>query len=90
MNVADVIADLLDDFESLGKVEQVEVLRDRIITRMACRAAVKAGAQLHLDEMRALIRDIANARLGFTCPHGRPTMVLMTRDQLDKQFKRVV
>lgn len=90
MNVAGVIADLLDDFEALGKVEQVEVLRDRIITRMACRAAVKAGAQLHIDEMRALIRDIANARLGFTCPHGRPTMVLMTRDQLDKQFKRVV
>jgi DNA mismatch repair protein MutL len=90
INVAAVIADLLDDFEALGKVEQVEVLRDRIITRMACRAAVKAGQQLHLDEMRALIRDIANARLGFTCPHGRPTMVLMTRDALDKQFKRKV
>jgi len=90
INVAVVIADLLDDFEALEKVEQVEVLRDRIITRMACRAAVKAGQQLHLDEMRALIRDIANARLGFTCPHGRPTMVLMTRDALDKQFKRKV
>lgn len=90
MNVAGVLADLLDDFESLGKVEQVEVLRDRIITRMACRAAVKSGDMLHVDEMRALIRDITNARLGFTCPHGRPTMVLMTRDQLDKQFKRKV
>lgn len=90
INVAAVIADLLDDFEALGRVEQVDVLRDRIITRMACRAAVKAGQQLHPDEMRALIRDIANARLGFTCPHGRPTMVLMTRDALDKQFKRVV
>jgi len=90
MNVAAVVADLLDDFESLGKIEEVDVLRDRIITRMACRAAVKAGAILHIDEMRALIRDIANARLGFTCPHGRPTMVLMTRDQLDKQFKRKV
>lgn len=88
MNVAGVLGDLLDDFESLGKVEQVEVLRDRIITRMACRAAVKSGDILHLDEMRALLRDIANARLGFTCPHGRPTMVLMTRDQLDRQFKR--
>ena len=90
MNVAGVLVDLLDDFESLGKVEQVEVLRDRIITRMACRAAVKSGDILHIDEMRALIRDIASARLGFTCPHGRPTMVLMTRDQLDKQFKRKV
>lgn len=90
LDAANVVADLLDDFETLGKVEQVEILRDRIITRMACRAAVKAGQILHHEEMRALIRDIANARLGFTCPHGRPTMILLTRDQLDKQFKRKV
>jgi DNA mismatch repair protein MutL len=88
LDAASVVADLLDDFESLGKVEQIDVLRDRIITRMACRAAIKAGQNLHVEEMRALIRDIANARLGFTCPHGRPTMVLLTRDQLDRQFKR--
>lgn len=88
LDAASVVADLLDDFESLGKIEQIDVLRDRIITRMACRAAIKAGASMHLEEMRALIRDIANARLGFTCPHGRPTMILLTRDQLDRQFKR--
>ncbi len=88
MNPSAVVADLLDDFEALGKVEQVEVLRDRIITRMACRAAVKAGQNMHLNEMRQLIREIAQARLGFTCPHGRPTMILLTRDQLDRQFKR--
>ncbi|MBX7246274.1 MAG: DNA mismatch repair endonuclease MutL [Candidatus Sumerlaeaceae bacterium] len=85
---AGVIADLLDDVETLGRVEEVEVLRDRIVTRMACRAAIKAGQSLHLDEMRALIRDIIGSRLGFTCPHGRPTMILLTRDQLDRQFKR--
>jgi DNA mismatch repair protein MutL len=88
LDPAAVVADLLDDFESLGKIEQIDVLRDRIVTRMACRAAIKAGQGMHLEEMRALIRDIANARLGFTCPHGRPTMILMTRDQLDRQFKR--
>jgi DNA mismatch repair protein MutL len=88
LDPAAVVADLLDDFESLGKIEQIEVLRDRIVTRMACRAAIKAGQGMHLEEMRALIRDIANARLGFTCPHGRPTMILLTRDQLDRQFKR--
>jgi len=88
MDPSVVIADLLDDFEALGKVEEVEVLRDRIVTRMACRSAVKAGQSLHREEMSALIRDIVSARLGFTCPHGRPTMVLLTRDQLDRQFKR--
>lgn len=88
MNPSAVVADLLDDFEALGKIGEVEVLRDRIITRMACRAAVKAGQSMHLSEMRQLIQDITHARLGFTCPHGRPTMILLTRDQLDRQFKR--
>lgn len=83
-----ILSDLLDDFEALGKVKEIEVLRDRAVTRMACRAAIKAGQQLHIEEMRALIRDIAGARLGFTCPHGRPTMILLTKDQLDRQFKR--
>jgi DNA mismatch repair protein MutL len=85
-----LLADMLDDFESLGRVEEMAALRDRVVTRMACRAAIKAGQPLSLDEMRALIRDLAHARLGFTCPHGRPTMILLTRDQLDKQFKRKV
>ena len=88
MDPAAVLSDLLDDFESLGRVEEVEVLRDRVVTRMACRAAIKAGQHLHMEEMRALIRDIVVARLGFTCPHGRPTMILLTRDQLDRYFKR--
>lgn len=88
LDPAAVMSDLLDDFETLGRVEEVEVLRDRVVTRMACRAAIKAGQRLHMEEMRALIRDIVVARLGFTCPHGRPTMILLTRDQLDRYFKR--
>lgn len=83
-----VLMDLVDDFESLGGVDEVEVLRDRIITRMACRAAIKAGQSLSRTEMEQLIRDLVAARLSFTCPHGRPTMIMLTRDQLDRQFKR--
>ncbi len=85
-----VVADVVDDFLALGSATPPEVLRDRILTRMACRAAVKAGQRLQLEEMRQLIRDIVDSRMGFTCPHGRPTMILLTRAQLDRQFKRVV
>ena len=38
--------------------------------------------------MQRLIDDLVAARLSFTCPHGRPTMIRLTRDQLDRQFKR--
>lgn len=90
LDPASILSDLLDDFEFLEKVDQIEILRDRVVTRMACRSAIKAGQQMHLEEMRRLIRNIISARLGFTCPHGRPTMLLLTRDQLDRQFKRRV
>lgn len=88
LDAAAVLADLLDDFEDAPRMNEVSVVRDRVITRMACRAAIKAGQNLHMDEMRALIRQVAEARLPFTCPHGRPTMILLTKDQLDRQFKR--
>lgn len=90
LDVEGLIGDLLDDFDALGRTQEIDVIRDRVVTRMACRSAVKAGQPLHLDEMRALIHDIAAAKLSFTCPHGRPTMILLTRDQLDRQFKRRV
>ncbi|MCX7625434.1 MAG: DNA mismatch repair endonuclease MutL [Candidatus Sumerlaeaceae bacterium] len=86
-----VLADLADDVEECaGEALTLDQLRDRIITRMACRAAIKAGQQLQIEEMRELIRDIVDSHLGFTCPHGRPTMIILTRAQLDRQFKRVV
>jgi len=85
-----VMADLVDDFMALGPAAELDLLRDRILTRMACRAAIKAGQCLQTDEMRQLIRGIVDSRMGFTCPHGRPTMILLTRAQLDRQFKRVV
>lgn len=85
-----VLADLADDLEGFGgETMPIEQLRDRIITRMACRAAIKAGQRLQIEEMRQLIRDIVDSRLGFTCPHGRPTMIILTRAQLDRQFKRL-
>jgi DNA mismatch repair protein MutL len=83
-----LIKDLLDDLHSLGKTSEVDIIRDRILTRMACHAAIKAGQVLRHEEMKRLIEEIRASRLAFTCPHGRPTVILITKDQLDRQFKR--
>jgi DNA mismatch repair protein MutL len=63
-------------------------LREQLLVRMACHAAIKAGQALHPSEMARLLKDLAAARMSFTCPHGRPTMVVLRRDQLDRQFGR--
>jgi len=74
------------DLKNLGESE----VRNEIIRRMACHGAIRAGQRLSREEMTALILELKNTRLAFTCPHGRPTMILMTKSQLDRQFKRVL
>lgn len=56
---------------------------------MSCKAAVKAHDKLSLNEMKALMKDLADCRNPFSCPHGRPTAVKLTQYDLEKMFKRV-
>lgn len=78
---------LVEDFEEdetpLGS--QVEA---RIIARVCKRAAVKAGQTLSPEEQRALLSDLENCRSPRTCPHGRPTMIHLSVDLLERQFGR--
>ncbi|MDE2990192.1 MAG: DNA mismatch repair endonuclease MutL [Chloroflexota bacterium] len=64
------------------------VVTEQLRWTAACHAAVKAGDQLTLDEMQAVVEGLERCDLGLTCPHGRPTMILLTRDLLDRQFGR--
>ncbi|MCX8038378.1 MAG: DNA mismatch repair endonuclease MutL [Candidatus Sumerlaeia bacterium] len=88
LDIARFLADLLDEMADTGLPREADRLHERVATSLACHAAVKAGQPLHLDEMQRLLDDLLAARLAYTCPHGRPTMILLTRDQLDRQFKR--
>jgi len=88
VDVGALIRDLLDDLADERAARECERLRERVLTQLACHAAIKAGQRLRIEEMQQLIDDLLAARLSFTCPHGRPTMILLTRDQLDRQFKR--
>lgn len=60
----------------------------RIIARVCKRAAVKAGQILSLEEQRKLIQDLEACEMPRTCPHGRPTMIHLSVDTLEKQFGR--
>ena len=60
----------------------------RIIARVCKRAAVKAGQTLTLEEQTRLIRDLEACQSPRTCPHGRPTMIHLSVDLLERQFGR--
>jgi DNA mismatch repair protein MutL len=56
---------------------------------VACRGAIKAGAECTTDQCRQLLEQLARTKNPYTCPHGRPTMVLFGKRKLDELFKRV-
>ncbi|HBT16110.1 MAG TPA: DNA mismatch repair protein MutL, partial [Firmicutes bacterium] len=62
--------------------------KERLLKIMACRQAVKAGDQLTGREAAALIRNLRKTTVPQTCPHGRPTMVAISKEEIEKMFKR--
>jgi DNA mismatch repair protein MutL len=78
---------LVEDFEEDETPLQAEI-EARIIARVCKRAAVKAGQTLSAQEQRALIRDLESCESPRTCPHGRPTMIHLSVDLLERQFGR--
>jgi DNA mismatch repair protein MutL len=79
---------LKDIITTTGKRNKVKEIKEEIITRMACRASIKAGDTVSIQEMETLIRELTECRLPYTCPHGRPIFIKITADELEKKFKR--
>lgn len=78
---------LVEDFEEDERPLQAEQ-EAIIIARICKRAAVKAGKSLSVEEQQALLRDLEGCQAPRTCPHGRPTMIHLSVDLLERQFGR--
>ena len=86
---AQTITDLLDKLPEAPHtdVQLPEVIDNALIT-LACKSAVKAGDTLDTKEMMNLIKELSEAKLPFNCPHSRPIIVEMGRDELERRFHR--
>jgi len=87
MDAGSALKVLVEDFEEDETPLQAEV-EARLIARVCKRAAVKAGRTLAPEEQRALLDDLQACRSPRTCPHGRPTMIHLSVDLLERQFGR--
>ena len=81
--------EVLDHLEEDPSSKTLEVLSDRMAT-MACKAAVKGNQRLSFRETEALIDELLQLENPYNCPHGRPTIISMTKYELEKKFKRIV
>lgn len=65
-------------------------LADEIIHTIACKAAIKANKKLDEKEVHQLLIELSNTGRRYTCPHGRPTVIRLTKYEIEKMFKRIV
>lgn len=86
---AQTITDILDKLpeQPHAEVALPKAIDDALIT-LACRAAIKAGDTLDAKEMINLVRELSEAKLPFNCPHSRPIIIEMERDELERRFHR--
>ena len=85
----EMVTELLDDLSGESPRIRTDMIGDRIAT-MACKAAVKGNMRISPKEADALIEELLQAENPYTCPHGRPTIISMTKTELEKRFKRIV
>jgi DNA mismatch repair protein MutL len=84
-NPADLVVEVLGELQS---VPQASSAQERALAAMACKAAVKAGQVLDVQEMREIVTQLERTRRPNTCPHGRPTMIHLSHAQLEREFGR--
>jgi len=84
-----LLKDLVDLIENSGRKVERRDLLDKMLHMMSCKAAIKAGQRLSPEEMEALLTQRHLCDDAHHCPHGRPTALNLTKDELDRQFGRL-
>ncbi len=80
---------IIDEILDLGEEHASKHFMDDVVKLTACHAAIRAGQPLSIDEIRDLLTSMASTPNRYNCPHGRPTIVRITSDELEKRFGRV-
>ena len=86
----ELLIEVIDSLsEEQGRRQTPEILLDKVAS-MSCKAAVKGNSKLPVEQMQELLKELMTLENPYHCPHGRPTMITMTKRELEKKFKRIV
>lgn len=88
-NLAELIHVVVDQLSQGKQRPDPQDLLDHLLSTIACKAAIKAGNRLSQEEMQALIEHRHLCQDAHHCPHGRPSWLVFSREELDKKFKRI-
>ena len=86
----ELLMEMIDDLADGINTSMTPDLIDEKVASMSCKAAVKGNNRLSAKEVDALIGELLTLDNPYHCPHGRPTIIAMTKRELEKKFKRIV
>ena len=85
----DLFLEMLDNLAGEGEKDALNIFTARLAT-MACKSAVKGNNKLSFQEADQLIDQLLTLNNPYHCPHGRPTIISMTKTEIEKKFKRII
>ena len=89
IDMKDLFIEMLDDFSNATGRQTPDVITEKVAS-MSCKAAVKGNDKLTLPEINKLIDELLSLDNPYNCPHGRPTIISMSKYEIEKKFKRIV
>ena len=81
---------ILQIIDNIEEIKNNYELKGEKFASMACRAAIKANDKIQIIEIKTLLNELETCENPFTCPHGRPTIVEITKTEIEKMFKRIM
>ena len=89
IDMKDLFIEMLDDFSNATGRQTPDIITEKVAS-MSCKAAVKGNDKLTLHEINELIDELLSLDNPYNCPHGRPTIISMSKYEIEKKFKRIV
>ena len=89
VDMKSMFIEMLDDFANIGGAQAPVMLMEKVAS-MSCKAAVKGHDRLSTQEASHLIDTLLTLENPYQCPHGRPTIIAMSKFEIEKKFKRIV
>ncbi len=86
---SDLFIEILDSLLDDSRLKEPEMIREKVAS-MSCKAAVKGNNKLSFEEISKLINDLLSLDNPYNCPHGRPTIISMSKYEIERKFKRIV
>ena len=89
LETKEMFLETLDEINSVSRTAKQEI-EERFIATVACKAAVKGNMRMSEAEVKELLKEMMTLENPYNCPHGRPTIISMTKYELEKKFKRII